>query len=156
MRGWRMRVVAVRRSIVLLWALTVGLFVALVATAAVAGQHPEIGGGGTTESVVLFGLIGLWGLSNATVGAIILWRRPGNRIGRILLAAGPLLISVFLGFLVSAIRRLTDGSGDLLAALAGWWASLSILPAMFGAFPRFVILFADGRLPGPRWTSPLA
>jgi hypothetical protein len=144
-----------RWTIVTQWLLTVGLFVALLATAVVAGQHPEIGGGGATESVVLFGLIGLWGVANATVGAIILSRRRGNRIGRILLAVGPLLISVFLGFLLSAIRRLTEGSGDLLGALAGWWASVSILPAIFVAFPLVAILFPDGRLPGPRWRWPV-
>jgi hypothetical protein len=145
-----------RWSIVLPWALTIVSFVTLVGAAIVAGQHPEFGGGDATQVVTFFGLIGLWGVANATVGAVIVSRRPDNRIGRILQAGGPLLIGVFLGFLISAIRGLTAGPSDLLGAVAGWWASISILPAILIAFPLVAILFPDGRLPGPRWRGPVA
>jgi hypothetical protein len=106
--------------------------------------------------VAFFGLIGLWGVADATVGAIIVSRRPGNRIGRVLQVGGPLLISVFLAFLISAIRTLTAGPDDRLGALAGWWASITILPAILVAFAIVAILFPDGRLPGPRWRWPVA
>ena len=143
-----------RWSIVAPWLLTVGLFVALVGVAAVAGQHPEFGGGGTAALVAFFGLIGVWGVANATVGAIIASRRPEIRIGRILQAGGPLVIGVFLGFLVSATRSLAAGPGDLLGALAGWWAAVSIFPAILIAWPLVAVLFPDGRLPGPHWRWP--
>ena len=106
--------------------------------------------------MVFFGLIGLWGVANATVGAIIASRRPGNRIGRILMAGGPLVIGVFLGFLVSAIRGLTAGPTDLLGAMAGWWAAVTIFPAILVAWPLVAVLFPDGRLPGPNWRLPVA
>jgi len=145
-----------RYAIVAPWLVTVGLFVALVVTAAVAGQHPEFGGGGPTEVVAFAGLVGLWGVANATVGAIIASRRPENRIGRILLTGGPLIVSVFLGFMLSAVRGLTAGPTDLLGSLAGWWAAVTIFPAILIAWPLVAILFPDGRLPGPNWRWPVA
>ncbi|HEX2756299.1 MAG TPA: hypothetical protein VHM48_12595 [Candidatus Limnocylindrales bacterium] len=143
-----------RWSILAPWLITIALFLGLVATAAVAGQHPGIGGGGA-ELVAFFGLIGIWGVANATVGALIASRRPENRIGRILQAGGPLVIGVFLGFLISAIRAVTAGPGDLLGALAGWWAAVTIFPAILVAWPLVAILFPDGRLPGTRWRGPV-
>jgi hypothetical protein len=146
-----------RWTIVAPWLFTIGLFVALLGAAAAAGQYQVIrGAASSAELVAFFGLIGLWGVADATVGAIIVSRRPGNRIGRVLQVGGPLLISVFLAFLVSAIRRLTAGPGDPIGALAGWWASITILPAILVAFAIVAILFPDGRLPGPRWRWPVA
>jgi hypothetical protein len=145
-----------RPSIVAPWLATIGLFIALVATAAVAGQYPGIGGGGTVQLVTFFGLIGIWGVANATVGALIASRRPDNRVGRILQAGGLLVIGVFLGFLVSAVRAVTAEPGDLLGAVAGWWAAVTIFPAILVAWPLMAILFPDGRLPGPRWRGPVA
>jgi hypothetical protein len=145
-----------RASIVAPWLITVALFIGLIAAAAVAGQHPGIGGGGPAQLVAFFGLIGLWGVANATVGAIIASRRPDNRIGRILQAGGPLVIGVFLGFLISALRVVTVGRDDLLGALAGWWAAVTIFPAILIAWPLMAIMFPDGRLPAPRWRGPVA
>ncbi len=145
-----------RWTIVAPWLLTVALFVALVVTAAIAGQHPDFGGGGPAEIVAFASLIGLWGVTNATVGAIIASRRPDNRIGRILLIGGPLIVSVFLGFMLSAARGLTAGPTDLVGALAGWWAAVTIFPAIVVAWPLVAILFPDGRLPGPNWRWPVA
>lgn len=143
-----------RASIVAPWLITVGLFAALLRSAVVAGEHPGVGG--ATEIVALFGFIGLWGVADATVGAMIVSRRPDNRIGRILQVSGPLVISVFLGFLISENRSLTAGPADPLAALAGWWAAVTILPAILIAWPLVAILFPDGRLPGQRWRWPVA
>ena len=144
-----------RWTIVVPWLLTIGLFIALISTAIVAGQTPDIGGGGPAL-IVFFGLIGLWGVANATVGAIIASRRPGNRIGQILMAGGPLVIGVFLGFLISAVRGLTFGHSDHLGALAGWWAAVTIFPAILIAWPLVAVLFPDGRLPGAIWRWPVA
>jgi len=146
-----MSATAVRWSIVVPWALTVGLFIALLSAAAIGGAFWI----GSVESVALFGLIGLWALANATVGAIIVTRRPSNRIGRILQAGGPLVIGAALGYLISAIQMVTVGPADALGAVAGWWASVSFLPAIMIALPLVVILFPDGRLPGPRWRWPV-
>ena len=144
-----------RWFVVLPWALAIGLFACLLATAVIAGQTPAFGGGGVIELVAFFGIIGLWGVANATMGALIVLRRPRNPIGRLLLVGGPLLISVFLGFALSGFRTLTDGSQDLLGGLAGWWASIAFFPALLIAWPVVAILFPDGRLPSPRWRLPV-
>jgi hypothetical protein len=146
-----MRASAIRWSIVVPWAITVGLFVALLIAAAIGGASWI----GSLESITLFGLVGLWGVADATVGAIILIRRPGNRIGRMLQAGGPLVITAVLGFLVSAMRILTAGPADPIAAVGGWWASISFLPAIMTALPLVVVIFPDGHLPGSRWRWPV-
>jgi hypothetical protein len=71
-------------------------------------------------------------------------------------AAGPLLISVFLGFLVGQWRFVAAGPDDLLGALAAWWGSVAIMGAVFIALPLLGVLFPDGRLPSPRFAVPLA
>jgi len=146
-----MKATAVRWSIAVPWALTLGLFVALLIAAAIGGASWI----GSVESMTLFGLVGLWGVADATVGAIILTRRPGNRIGRILQLGGPLVIGAVLGYLVSATRILTSGPADPIAAVGGWWASVSFLPAIMTALPLVVVLFPDGHLPGARWRLPV-
>ena len=140
-----------RWSIVLPWALTVGLFVALLAAANEAGRSWV----GSVELVALLGLVGLWGVADATVGAIIVARRPDNRIGRLLQAGGPLVIAAVLGYMVSAVRIFSAAPGDPVGAIAGWWAAISFLPAIMLALPLVAILFPDGRLPGPRWRGPV-
>lgn len=144
-----------RWFVALPWALTIGLFACLLAAAVVAGQTPDFGGGGTIELLAFFGIIGLWGVANATMGALIVLRRPRNPIGRLMLAGGPLIISVFLGFALSGLRTLTAGSGDMLGGLAGWWASVAFFPALLIVWPLIAILFPDGRLPSPRWRLPV-
>jgi hypothetical protein len=144
-----------RWFVVLPWALAIGLFACLLAAAVIAGQTPDFGGGGAIELVAFFGIIGLWGVANATMGALIVLRRPRNPIGRLLLVGGPLVISVFLGFALSGLRTLIAGSEDLLGGLAGWWASIAFFPALLIAWPLIAILFPDGRLPSPRWRLPV-
>jgi hypothetical protein len=151
MRATAIRLRAVRWTIVVPWALTVGLAVGLVVTAAIVGSYWA----GSAALVGLFGLFGLWGVADATVGALIVSRRPDNRIGRILQASGPLVMGAVLCYLISAIRVVTVGRDDPLGALAGWWASISFVPAMVIALPLVATLFPDGRLPGPRWRWPV-
>jgi len=143
---------AARLSIALPWLLTVGLFLAVVAVGVGAT------GAGSALDLAWLPFILLtasWGLVQATVGALIAFRRPENRIGRLLQVSGPLIVSVFLGFLVEAIRMETLGQGDPIAMVAGWWGSVTLLPAIFLAFPFVGILYPDGRLPGPRWRLPI-
>jgi hypothetical protein len=140
-------------TIVVPWLVTVGMGVAL---GAIGGQVAGLPGTANVVAVVAgLILIGLWGVANGTVGAMIAWRRPGNRIGRILQAGGLLVSAVFLGFAVSAIRTPTAGSDDLLAAVAAYSAGLTTYPAVFIAFPLVGIMFPDGRPPGRRWWWPV-
>ena len=90
----------------------------------------------------------------ASVGAIIELRRPGHRVGRLLLVTGPLY---------AAVAALWLTADDLEAATGGTWtlvlASFGV-PLSYVAVALFVVgvplLFPTGSLPGPRWRMPVA
>jgi signal transduction histidine kinase len=86
------------------------------------------------------------GLLYPLVGALVLSRQPGNRVGWLL------MVSVVTGpYLLAGQHVLLRGSTDgALGSLAGWLAA-------WGFVPYFVIValvplyFPDGTLPSPRW-----
>jgi hypothetical protein len=134
-------------------AATLALFATLVALAVAADADPRFDLGlGTT---VFFLGIAAWATLQAAVGTVIAWRRPDNRIGRIMQASGPLLVLAFLGYLVGAWRYVVAGSDDLLGGTLAWLGATSLLPSLFIAFPLLGVLFPDGRLPSTRFALPL-
>ena len=98
----------------------------------------------------------LWGVVQVVVGTVIAWRRPENRVGRLLQTSGVLVAAAFVGYFVAAIRMETSGPNDVMGGVAGWWASSTLFLAIYTAFPLLGLLFPDGRLPGPRWRLPVA
>ena len=88
------------------------------------------------------------------MGAIIELRRPGHRVGRLLLVTGPLY---------AAVAALWLTAEDLEAALGGTWTLVLASiggPLSYVAVALFVagvpLLFPTGTLPGPRWLMPVA
>ena len=83
------------------------------------------------------------------VGFAVAWRRPDNPLGWLLLGAvGFLVLSGAAGAYAVLDYRLRHGSLPL-----GWMAVL-LQPGWAPAIALFglsVLLFPDGRLPGPRW-----
>jgi hypothetical protein len=142
-----------RIGVLVPWALTVGLFVGLVGALALATLTPEFMMDAGTAGFL--GLVSAWALAQATVGAAISWRRPGHTIGRLLQLTGPLMLLVFYGFLLGALRFIAYGAGDLVGGIAAWLALVGIIPMIFLAFPMLGILFPDGRLPSPAFRWPL-
>jgi hypothetical protein len=130
------------------------LFGTTVAFAVAATFDPAFGMDPSTAGFLL--LICLWALVQSTVGTAIAWRRPDNRIGRLMQVTAPLIVSVFIGFLGGAIRYLTHGPSDPVGGLAAWWGNTMIYPVLFLAFPALALLFPDGRLPSRRFRGPLA
>ena len=90
----------------------------------------------------------------ATLGALIVSRRPGNVIGWIFLASG-LLGGVLMFFgQYATVALAPQGPALPGAALAAWLATLA--QNSFSVSILFlVLLFPDGRLPSRRW-RPLA
>ena len=90
----------------------------------------------------------------AGVGSIIELRRPGHRIGRLLMLAGPLYGLLALGWDVGASLEKVVGRDAALIlnwlAISMSWAGISLIA---GWLP---LLFPTGSLPGPRWRLPVA
>ena len=90
----------------------------------------------------------------AGVGSIIEWRRPGHRIGRLLMVAGPLYGLLALVWDVGG--SMENVVGRDAAPLLSWlgifmsWAGISLIA---GWLP---LLFPTGYLPSPRWRVPVA
>jgi hypothetical protein len=87
----------------------------------------------------------------ATVGALILTRRPGNRIGWLFCAFG--LLSVTSALDAYALYALAARPDAALpgATAAAWVASWSFAPSFFLGLVLLPLLYPTGRLPSPRW-----
>jgi hypothetical protein len=95
--------------------------------------------------------IGLGIASFGLVGALLLYRRPGHRLGGLMAAIGVLAL---LGgsaneyvLAVTGAGRLAEGSVAWLVWLSNWfwWAVVG------GVFVLLPLLFPDGRPPSTRW-----
>ena len=90
----------------------------------------------------------------ATLGALIVSRRPGNVIGWIFLASGVLGGVLMFSGQYATVALAPEGPALPGAALAAWFATLA--QNSFSVSILFlVLLFPDGRLPSRRW-RPLA
>ena len=90
----------------------------------------------------------------ATLGALIVSRRPGNVIGWIFLASGLLGGVLMFSGQYATVALAPQGPALPGAALAAWLATLA--QNSFSVSILFlVLLFPDGRLPSRRW-RPLA
>jgi hypothetical protein len=135
--GLRSRL-ATPRTAVLLGVLVLALAVLVVPLAFLAGATGDSSGGGEYLGPA-FGLVGF----------LVAWRRPGNPLGWLLLGAvGFLTLSSDAGLYAVAAYRVPGTHLPL-----GWVAVL-LQPGWAPAIALFglsVLLFPDGRLPGPRW-----
>jgi hypothetical protein len=135
--GLRSRL-ATPRTAVLLGVLVLALAVLVVPLVILAGASGNSSGGGEYLGPA-FGLVGF----------LVAWRRPGNPLGWLLLGAvGFLTLSSDAGLYAVAAYRVPGSHLPL-----GWVAVL-LQPGWAPAIALFglsVLLFPDGRLPGPRW-----
>jgi hypothetical protein len=85
------------------------------------------------------------------MGALIVARRPANRIGWSFVAAG--LGLALQGFAIQyAIYALLTDPGALPgAAWLAWISTWLTIPAIFSAFAALLLVFPTGRLLSPRW-----
>jgi hypothetical protein len=137
-----------------------GSAVAVAWLAAVAGAvlvfavRPENSFTGSGSSLVLAGLV-LGIVSEASVGAILMLRRPGNVIGLVLILAAILNSVTLFTWVAGAALTEQRGGHDLLAGIASLIGALGFLPSLFAGGPLVALLFPTGRLPGPRWRRPV-
>jgi hypothetical protein len=87
----------------------------------------------------------------STMGALIVARRPGNRIGWSFVAAGLGLALQAFATQYAIYALLTDPGALPGAAWLAWISSWLTIPAIFSAFAALLLLFPTGRLLSPRW-----
>ncbi|MDQ4126911.1 MAG: hypothetical protein M3151_02985 [Actinomycetota bacterium] len=104
----------------------------------------EIGSSDTTGSVIL-------ALSFSAIGAVIVFRRPENAVGWILLFGG--LCNSLNGFSweYSRYALLTAAGPWPLGPFFAWLSVWIFAPGFVASFPLTLLLFPTGRLPSPRW-----
>lgn len=127
-------------------AVTGALLVFAVRPAAFTGSGYTLGLAGLALAIV----------SNATVGAVLIVKRPGNVIGAVLLLAADLTAMTVLGWVSGMTLAERQGPHDALAGLAAVAGAVGFLPSLFVGGPLLALLFPSGRLPSPRWKVPLA
>jgi hypothetical protein len=108
----------------------------------------DAGTGGGAEEVQGW-LLATLALPFSFVGALIIARRPGNRIGQLLLV-GATSFAAFLavgGYVYQGWERGKDLPGLAWAAWVGNWVWMPALVALL----LLLLLYPDGRLPSRRW-----
>jgi len=132
-----------------MWLIAMSLAAVGLALLAVAGfrQIPDSWG--------FPGFTALFALTFGSVGAIVIARRPGNRVGQVLLAVG--LVSGFQTFYTEyANVGLITAPGSLpYATIGAWLIAWAWIPFVLLAGPVLLSIFPDGRLVSPRWRLPL-
>lgn len=95
--------------------------------------------------------IGLGIAAFGLVGALLLYKRPGHRLGWLLAGIGILaLLGGSANEYVLAVTRAGGSASDLVAWLV-WLSNWFWWPVVGGVFVFLPLLFPDGRPPTPRW-----
>jgi hypothetical protein len=87
----------------------------------------------------------------ATLGALVVSRRPGNAIGWIFLAVSVAFGVQFFSGQYATAALAPNGPTLPGGAVAAWLSGLTQAAAVFGGFLFLVLLFPTGRLLSPRW-----
>jgi hypothetical protein len=97
------------------------------------------------------------GVVTAAVGAVIVRRRPGNAVGRLLCVAGPIYGVVMLSwyYAADAVDRRLRGPGpptfDAVEVAAVWTSTWSWTPLVLVLLMLIPMMFPDGRVIGRGW-----
>src|SRR5579872_4017169 len=95
-------------------------------------------------------VVGTMAVAFGAVGLLVARRQPGNRIGWILLGFVTLLVLGRLAGSYAALDYRVGHRGLPLAPVAVVLANTVLVLGLLSA-PPIILLFPDGRLPGPRW-----
>jgi signal transduction histidine kinase len=118
------------------WVLSLGVLAATLADNAVSPLPGNLGGNAADGVAAAAFVAGF-----ATVGALLVWKRPGHPIGWLLSASGLVVATGAFGLLLSHFR-----SAQGWANWFGWIWLLGLGLAVF-----VVLLFPTGHLPSRRW-----
>ncbi|HEV8698515.1 MAG TPA: hypothetical protein VGQ89_12540 [Candidatus Limnocylindrales bacterium] len=93
--------------------------------------------------------------TNASVGAILTLRRPGNIVGFVLMLAAVLSAVTLLGWISGAAMTEQRGRDDFLAGLLSLIGAVGFIPSVIVGGPLLALLFPTGRLPDRIWRWPV-
>jgi hypothetical protein len=135
-----------RRAAAAVWSLAVGAPIGLVALVLVSPTPDK-----DAWAIPLYStIVATWGLT----GAFLVTRRPDNRVGWVLFAAGSCMGIALLAQLW-AFLSLEAYGGSLPGTLAGATVGLLFVPALFLTM-LVPLLFPDGSLMSRRWAAVVA
>lgn len=97
-----------------------------------------------------FPVITLAALLTGVMGSLVLSRRPGHSIGRLLVVAG-VTASVSLACDAYAVWAAADGNFEPVAMVVSWLASALNANLTVACFALILLLAPDGTLTSPRW-----
>jgi hypothetical protein len=126
-------------------ALSIGLWAATLGLGRAHGALPGVPGFDVVD-VVTYSAFLAW----TVVGSVIISRRPSNRIGWLLSAAGLLVLLGSCATHYALVALLGSGSEPPGGRVAAWlapWTTVLGLSLWFW----LLLLFPDGHLPSPRW-----
>jgi hypothetical protein len=133
----------VRRSAFVAILMTVGVIAMLIVAAILTEANT-----GKDASSSLFNL----GLASFTfVGALILWKRPSNGIGRVFGAVGLLWVSGDMTAQYATYGYVTRPGSVPVPALGAWYGEWYWLVCLLFIFAVIPLLFPTGRPLDPRW-----
>lgn len=90
-------------------------------------------------------------LAYATMGALLVGRRPGNPVGWLLSAVGICVsLSIFASAYAGLALVIPPGTWPA-GAFAAWLNRVAGVLALILGGPVLILVFPDGRLPSPRW-----
>ena len=140
-----------RRLVVLLWWSVCALSLLLIALTIAFHLTTRYDWwfGGTFNPWRMFTVEGIAALGAPILGALIVWRQPGNRYGWLwcLLGLGMSLRGAAYAYELWALYISPYQPGGLEAAWVG-----TVMDALnWGLVPLLLLLFPDGRPPSPRW-----
>jgi hypothetical protein len=140
-------------GVAVLWsaALACAIWVAWFTVDQILAIGIERADGSTLSIVAIAGAM----VAYASLGALVVRRRPGHRVGWLLLLIALSVLATFVGFGAGSALAADRGVDDVLAGLVMWVAVVLFGPAIVLLVGVLPILFPDGRLPGPRWRLPV-
>ncbi|HVM34387.1 MAG TPA: hypothetical protein VM784_03490 [Actinomycetota bacterium] len=109
-----------------------------------------IGRGGAVESLEAMTLL-LPAFFFCLVGALIVYRRPDNRMGWIFAAIGLFSSTGSLADEYASLATEAGSTGEMPVVLASWYSEWFWIPFIFLTFCFSVLLFPSGSPPSPRW-----
>ena len=105
-------------------------------------------------AAVLGGLV-LGIATNASVGAALTLRRPGNVVGLVLMLGAALSAITLLTWISGAAATAQRGPDDFIAGLLSLIGAIGFFPTLMVSWPLLALLFPTGRLPSRGWRWPV-